>query len=57
MRLTVVLYRQHIGRMFKRHWLTQGVRTPIDTNAQSFLVSKGFQVTEANEFLNERLGM
>ncbi|XP_044729164.1 39S ribosomal protein L37, mitochondrial [Chrysoperla carnea] len=31
MRLNVVLYRQHIGRMFKKHWIIQGKRTPIDT--------------------------
>lgn len=30
MRLTQICLRQHIGRMFKRHWVIQGKRVPIE---------------------------
>lgn len=39
MRLTQICLRQHIGRMFKRHWVVQGKKTPIDNGSISELAA------------------
>uniref|UniRef100_U5EPB1 Large ribosomal subunit protein mL37 n=1 Tax=Corethrella appendiculata TaxID=1370023 RepID=U5EPB1_9DIPT len=49
MRLTQQLYRQHIGRMFKKHWVVQGQRTPIISKAFEHLKSKNIEIIDANE--------
>lgn len=51
MKLTQVLNRQHIGFMFKKHWLVQGKRVPIDTGLESILKEKGIPVQDALEFI------
>ncbi|KAI5643082.1 hypothetical protein NE865_04804 [Phthorimaea operculella] len=53
MRLTQVLNRQHIGFMFKKHWLVQGKRVPLDTKVEDYLKSKGIPVQDALEFVKE----
>lgn len=53
MKLTQVLNRQHIGFMFKKHWLIQGKRVPIDTKVEEYLKSKGIPVEDALEFVKE----
>lgn len=50
MRITSCLYRQHLGFMFKRHWLIQGKQTPSDTGAENHLKARGIEVLEANKF-------
>ncbi|XP_012276239.1 39S ribosomal protein L37, mitochondrial [Orussus abietinus] len=37
MRITLILCRQHLGRMTRRHWRVQGVQIPIDTGAERAL--------------------
>lgn len=54
MRLTQVLNRQHIGFMFKKHWLVQGKRVPIDTGLEEKLKAQGIQVEDALEFIKEK---
>lgn len=54
MRLTGVLYRQHAGFMFKRHWLVQGRRVPQDTGAKAALESQGIPVLDATEYLTKK---
>lgn len=51
MRLSQVLNRQHVDFMFKKHWLVQGKRTPIDTRVEGYLKSKGIKVEDAVEFV------
>lgn len=51
MRPTQVLRAQHLGFMFKKHWLIQGRRTPKDTGAKALLEAQNIQVVEANEFV------
>lgn len=54
MRLTLVLNRQHIGFMFKKHWIVQGKRVPIDTHVEEYLTAKGIKVEDALEFINKK---
>lgn len=56
MRLTITLLKQHNQRMFRRHWLVQGKKTPIDMKSEEVLVKKGVQIVEATSFLDSRLG-
>lgn len=53
MRLTQILNRQHVGFMFKKHWLVQGKRVPINTKVEEYLKSKGIPVEDALEFVKE----
>lgn len=53
MRLTQVLNRQHIDFMFKKHWLVQGKRVPIDSGVEKHLKAKGITVEDALEFVKE----
>lgn len=54
MKLTKVLYRQHIDRMFKAHWRVQGKRVPIDTKATQILASKGIPLYDPKELVQEK---
>ncbi|KAG6449976.1 39S ribosomal protein L37, mitochondrial [Manduca sexta] len=54
MRLSPVLRRQHIDFMFKKHWLVQGKRIPIETGAEEKLKKKGIKVEDALEFIKEK---
>lgn len=54
MKLTRVLNRQHIDFMFKKHWLVQGKRVPIDTGVEDVLRKKGIPVEDALEFIKEK---
>lgn len=54
MKLSQVLFRQHIDFMFKRHWLVQGKRVPIDTGIEEYLKEKGIPVEDALEFVKEK---
>lgn len=54
MRLTLVLNRQHIGFMFKKHWLIQGKRVPLDTGIEEKLRAKGIPVEDALEFVKDK---
>ncbi|XP_026743157.1 39S ribosomal protein L37, mitochondrial [Trichoplusia ni] len=53
MRLSQVLNRQHIGFMFKKHWVVQGKRVPIDTGVEDVLKAKGIPVEDALEFIKD----
>ncbi|XP_022121277.2 39S ribosomal protein L37, mitochondrial [Pieris rapae] len=53
MKLSRVLYAQHIGFMFKKHWLIQGKRVPIDTGVEQYLKEKGIKVEDALDFIKE----
>lgn len=52
MRVTQVLRAQHLGFMFKKHWLVQGKRVPRDSGAKAVLEARGIEVLEATEFVN-----
>lgn len=54
MKITFVLYRQHIGRHFKRHWWEQSKIKPIQTKAEEVLREKGIQVYEPDDILKEQ---
>jgi large subunit ribosomal protein L37 len=54
MRLTPTLCRQHIGFMFKKHWLVQGKRVPTETGAQQILQAKGINVVDVQEYLHPK---
>ncbi|XP_055524558.1 39S ribosomal protein L37, mitochondrial [Wyeomyia smithii] len=55
MRFTPILLRQHIGFHFKKHWIIQGKRVPVETGAQAELEARGIPVIDANELLKEPL--
>lgn len=54
MKLSQVLLRQHIDFMFKRHWLVQGKRVPVNTGIEEYLKEKGIPVEDALEFVKEK---
>ncbi|XP_028165329.1 39S ribosomal protein L37, mitochondrial [Ostrinia furnacalis] len=54
MKLSQVLYRQHIGFMFKKHWMIQGKRVPVDTGVEDALKAKGIPVEDALEFVKDK---
>ncbi|CAG9789310.1 unnamed protein product [Diatraea saccharalis] len=54
MRLSQVLKKQHLDFMFKKHWLVQGKRVPIDTGVEEYLKNKGIPVVDALEFIKEK---
>ncbi|KAM3956560.1 mitochondrial ribosomal protein L37 [Aphomia sociella] len=54
MKLSQVLNRQHIGFMFKKHWLVQGKRVPVDTGVEDVLRAKGIPVEDALDFVKEK---
>lgn len=51
MRPTQVLRAQHLGFMFKKHWLIQGRRTPKESGAKALLEAQNIAVVDANEFV------
>lgn len=53
MRFTQILYRQHIGFMFKKHWLVQGKRVPRDSGTEAMLKAQGIQVSQAVDVLKQ----
>lgn len=55
MRLTSVVYAQHIGRMFDRHWRVQRKRVPIVTKAEEILTASGIKIHEPEDILKEKL--
>lgn len=54
MKLTRILCRQHIDRMFKAHWRVQGKRVPIDTKAEKVLAAKGIPVYNPQDVIREK---
>lgn len=54
MRVTLPLCKQHIERMFKRHWLTQGRRKVLETGSGKYIKKMGFPVLDAVEFANKK---
>ncbi|KAJ8972293.1 hypothetical protein NQ317_018627 [Molorchus minor] len=54
MRRSVVLFRQHIGWHFIKHWRVQGKRKPLNTGAEKILTEKGIPVCKAEDILNEK---
>lgn len=47
MRLTQALRAQHLGHMFKKHWMVQGRRTPKDSGARALLEAHNIEVVDA----------
>ncbi|XP_001662478.2 39S ribosomal protein L37, mitochondrial [Aedes aegypti] len=55
MRFSAVLFRQHIGFHFKKHWIIQGKRVPSETGAQAELAARGIPVVlDPTELIRER---
>ncbi|GLV39876.1 mitochondrial ribosomal protein L37 [Carabus blaptoides fortunei] len=54
MKITRILCRQHIDRMFKAHWRVQGKRVPIDTKAEKVLAAKGVPVYNPQDVIREK---
>lgn len=55
MKLTSILYRQHIGFMFKKHWQVQGQRRVQETNAAIALNALGKKISDSKEFMTRKL--
>ena len=51
MRVTQVCLRQHIGRMFKRHWIVQGRKVPLETGAMAEMEKLNINVQDAMEYV------
>jgi large subunit ribosomal protein L37 len=54
MKFSNVLFRQHIGFMFKKHWRVQGQRTPLETSARLNLEANGYKVVDAKEYFFQK---
>ncbi|XP_067010065.2 large ribosomal subunit protein mL37 isoform X2 [Anabrus simplex] len=55
MRLTLTVCRQHLGRMFKKHWKIQGQKPILDTGAEKELSKLGISVQQAEDVLREKI--
>ncbi|XP_071453933.1 large ribosomal subunit protein mL37 [Hetaerina americana] len=53
MKITQLLFAQHIGRMFKNHWRVQRHRKIIPTNAENVLKEKGIPVFEYEDIIKD----
>lgn len=51
MRLSTVLFQQHIGRMFRDHWRVQGKRLVIDNGALNAVQQRGLDFEDVEEFI------
>lgn len=49
MKLTRVLYKQHIGRQLKKLWYVKRERKVSDTKVEGYLSTLGIQVKDASE--------
>lgn len=54
MRVTSVLCKQHIERMFKKHWRIQKTRVPCPTEAESEMEARGIPVYEPEDIIEEK---
>lgn len=54
MKLTKILFQQHIGKHFEKHWRVQGQRKVYETGALKTLRDKGIPVTRAEDFLQDK---
>ncbi|NP_001136159.1 mitochondrial ribosomal protein L37 [Nasonia vitripennis] len=54
MKLSQILYKQHIGRMTRRHWYVHGKKTPHDLRSEKVLTSKGVQIIDSKEILKPK---
>jgi len=54
MRLTTVLCKQHIERMFKKHWRIQRKRVPVVSKAEGTMEALGIPVYDANDIIEEK---
>lgn len=54
MRLTRILCKQHIDRMFKKHWRIQGRKVPIQTGAEAELRERGIPLTDPLELMKDK---
>ncbi|CAH1956578.1 unnamed protein product [Acanthoscelides obtectus] len=54
MRLSPVLFRQHIGWHFEKHWRVQGKRKPVNTGVEKNLIRAGLQVIKPEDILKEK---
>ncbi|XP_012525067.1 39S ribosomal protein L37, mitochondrial [Monomorium pharaonis] len=54
MKLTQVLYKQHIGRQIRRLWYVKRERKVSDTKTENYLSTLGISVKEASEIINPK---
>lgn len=53
MKLTQILFRQHIGRHLKKHWMVQGKKVARETAAFKYLAENNIPVYDANDIIKE----
>ncbi|XP_050428661.1 39S ribosomal protein L37, mitochondrial [Adelges cooleyi] len=53
MKITQVLYKQHIGRLIQWQWRAQRKKAVVETNAFKVLAAKNIPVVDALEFIQE----
>lgn len=49
MKLTEILFKQHLGRVTRKVWYYQGKRTPLEYAAEKVLSARGLPVEDALE--------
>ncbi|XP_058790105.1 large ribosomal subunit protein mL37 [Phymastichus coffea] len=54
MKLSQILYKQHLGRLTRKLWYIQGKRTPVDLQTEAILSAKGITVEDPNEILKSK---
>lgn len=54
MKITQILFKQHIGWHFKKHWQVQAKKTPMKTEVIDMLKNKGIHLHKPEDFLNEK---
>lgn len=51
MKVTQVLHKQHIYKMFVKHWMIQGKKVPRDTGAHKALLERGIAVHQPEDIV------
>ncbi|XP_044744940.1 39S ribosomal protein L37, mitochondrial [Coccinella septempunctata] len=53
MKLGAILFKQHIGKHFKKHWLVQGKKKILKTNAEQVLTKSGITIVKPEDVLEK----
>lgn len=53
MRLTQILYQQHLGRMIQRHWYVQTKVKVVDLKSDTILRQMGIPILDPNDVITK----
>ncbi|XP_015593654.1 39S ribosomal protein L37, mitochondrial [Cephus cinctus] len=55
MRLSQTLFKHHLGRMIKKHWVVQGLKRPTIMYSEQNLEQHGIRVVDAKDVVNPKI--